>query len=94
VDLDGLDLVPLDRIAGVIDFNPLAGLELARGDGRLAVLRELAIKPLPKVRIGNERLRALVPDVLHCEAESKLMDHRSVELRHPQRIRGRRRLVR
>src|ERR1700730_7994453 len=49
VDLAGLDLVPLDRVAGVIDFNALPGLELARGDGRLAVLRELAIKLLPEV---------------------------------------------
>jgi hypothetical protein len=46
VDLAGLDLVPLDRIAGIINFNPLPRLELAGGDGRLAVLWVLAIKLL------------------------------------------------
>jgi hypothetical protein len=60
VDLSGLDLVPLDRIAGVIDFDPLAGLELARGDRRLAVLRKLAVKLFPEVRVGDQRFRSLL----------------------------------
>ena len=95
MDLAGLDLVPLDRIAGIIDFNTFAGFELTRGDGRLAVLRELAIELFPKIRVRDQRLRALLPDILHREAQSKLMDdHRPLELRHPQRIRARRRLMR
>src|ERR1035438_1746804 len=95
VDLAGFDFVPLDRIAGVIDFHPFRGLELARCDGRLAVLRELAIKLLPEVRICDERFRALLPDELHGEAEPEFVDdYRPLELRHPQRIRARRRLVR
>ena len=62
---------------------------------RLAVLRELAIELLPEVRVGDERLRSLLPDKLHREAEPELVDdHRPLELRHPQRIRARRRLVR
>src|SRR5882762_2855786 len=51
MDLAGLDLIPFDRIAGVINFDPLCGLELAGRDGRLAVLRELAVKLLPEVRV-------------------------------------------
>src|ERR1700677_566059 len=95
MDLAGLDLIPLDRIAGVIDFDPFCRLELARRDGRLAVLRELAVKLLPEVRIGDERFRALLPDKFHRVAEAELVDdHWPLELRHPQRIRSRRRLVR
>src|ERR1700690_1592772 len=95
MDLPGLNLVPLDRVTGIIDFNAFAGLELARGNGRFAVLRGLAIKLIPKIRVGDQRLRALLPNILHREAEPELMDdHRPLELRHPQRIRTRRRLVR
>ena len=95
MDLAGLDLVPLDRVTGIIDLNALPGFELARGDGRFAVLRELAIKLFPKIRVGDQRLRALLPNILHRKAEPELMDdHRPLELRHPQRIRARRRLVR
>src|SRR5580692_8332125 len=43
-DLAGLQLQPLERVAGVIDFHTLAGLKLARRDGSLSVLRELAIE--------------------------------------------------
>jgi len=46
MNLSGLDLVPLNRISCIINFDPLCGLELARGDGRLAVLWVLAIKLL------------------------------------------------
>lgn len=49
MDLTGLDLDPLDRIAGIIDFNPLSGLELAGREGRLPVLRELTIKLFPEI---------------------------------------------
>jgi hypothetical protein len=47
VDLARFDLVPLDGLTRVIDFNPLAGLELSSGDGRFAVLRELMTWTLP-----------------------------------------------
>ena len=80
---------------GIIDFNPFAGLELASCDGRLPVLRELAVELLPEVRIGDECLRSLLPDKFHRVAEAELVDdHRPFELRHPQRIRARRRFVR
>jgi hypothetical protein len=95
VDLPGLDLVPLDWIAGIIDFHPFAGLKFAGRDRRLAVLRELPIKLFPEVGIGDERLRTLLPDKFHRVAEAELVDdHRPFELRHPQRIRACRRLVR
>ena len=86
-DLAGLELDPLDRIAGVIDLHAFAGLELARRDGRLAVLRELAIKLFPEVRVGDEVLRPLLPEELQREAEPEIVDdRRPIELRHPQRI--------
>ena len=44
VDLAGLDVVPLDRIAGVVDLDALAGLERPRGDAGFTALRELAIE--------------------------------------------------
>ncbi|MGA2397147.1 MAG: hypothetical protein ABSG30_03655 [Steroidobacteraceae bacterium] len=95
MDLAGLDLIPLDRIAGVIDFDPFCGLELAGGDRRLAVLRELAVKLLPEVRVRDERFRSFLPDKFHRVAEAEFMDdHWPFELRHPQRVRARRRLVR
>jgi hypothetical protein len=46
VDLARFDLVPLDRIACVIDFHPFAGLKFSGRDRRLAVLRELAVELL------------------------------------------------
>ena len=95
VDLPGLDLVPLDRIAGIVNFDPFRGLEFPGGDGRLAVLRELPIKLFPEIRVGDERLGALLLDKFHRVAEPELVDdQRPFELRHPQRIRARRRLVR
>src|SRR5665213_4297592 len=54
MDLAGLQIKPLDRIASVIDFDPLAGGELASGDARLPVLRELAVELLPKIRVGRQ----------------------------------------
>ena len=74
MDLSGLDLVPLDRIAGVIDFHPFSGLELAGGDRRLAVLRELAVELFPEVRVRDERFRSLLPDKFHRVAEAELVD--------------------
>jgi len=65
------DLVPLDRIAGTIDFDPFAGLELAGGDRRLAVLRELAVELLPKVWVRDKRFRSLLPDKLHRVSEAE-----------------------
>src|SRR5713226_10734249 len=61
VDLAGLDLVPLDRTAGIIDFHPFPGLKFSGRDRRLAVLRELPIKLFPEIRVSDERLRALLP---------------------------------
>src|SRR5258708_5957455 len=89
VDLTALDLVPLDRIAGIIYFDSFAGFELARRDTRLAVLRELAVELLPEVRIGDERFGSLLPDKFHRVPETEFVDdYRPFELRHPQRIRA------
>jgi hypothetical protein len=49
VDLAALEVKPLDRIAGVIDFDPFARIELTSGNACLAVLRELAVELLPEV---------------------------------------------
>ena len=46
MDFAGLEVKPLDRIAGVIDFHSFAGGELASRDARLPVLRELAVELL------------------------------------------------
>src|SRR5450755_375633 len=78
--------------------NHLPSHHPERGEGRdrrLTVLRELPIKLFPEIRVGDERLGALLPDKFHRVAEPELVDdHRPFELRHPQRIRTRRRLVR
>src|SRR5580693_6758105 len=64
MDLAGLEVKPLDRITGVIDFNTFSRAELASGNARLAVLRELAIELLPKVRVGRQVLGPLLPQEL------------------------------
>jgi hypothetical protein len=56
VDLAGLQVKPLDRIAGVIDFDAFSRAELPSGDARLAVLRELAVKLLYMDASRNARL--------------------------------------
>jgi hypothetical protein len=90
MDLAGLEVKPFDRIAGVIDFNPFAGGELAGGDARLPVLRELAIKLLPKIGVGCQVLGPLLPQELQRVAEPEIVDERRpVDLQHPQRIRQR-----
>src|SRR5277367_5679593 len=95
MDLSGLDLIPFDRIAGIINFDPLCGLELAGRDGRLAVLRELAVELLPEVWVRDERFGSLLPDKFHRVSQTELVDdQRPFKLRHPQRIGARRRLVR
>src|ERR1700704_6472703 len=60
VYLAGLDLVPFDRITSIVNFDPFRGLEFPGGDGRRTVLRELFIKLLPEVGVGDERFRSLV----------------------------------
>ena len=86
-DLAGLELDPLDRIAGVIDFDALAGRELARRDRRLPVLRELAVKLLPEVRVRGQVLGLLLPQELQRMPQPQIVDdRRPVQLRHPQRI--------
>src|SRR5256886_3642452 len=47
-DLPALDLDPLDRLASVVDLHAFAGRELPHGDGRFAVLLELALQLSPK----------------------------------------------
>jgi hypothetical protein len=47
MDLAGLHVKPLDRIAGVIDFDAFAGGELTSSDARLPILRELMTWTLP-----------------------------------------------
>jgi hypothetical protein len=47
VSLAGGHLDPLERVAGVIDLDTLAGFEIARGDRGLPVLREPAVPSLP-----------------------------------------------
>ena len=44
VDLAGLDVVPLDRVAGIVDLDALGGLKRSRGDAGVTTLRELAIE--------------------------------------------------
>ncbi len=76
-------------------FPLFPGLELAGGDARLAVLRELGVELLPEVRIRDERFGSLLPDTFHRMPEPELVDdQRAFELRHPQRIRARSRLMR
>lgn len=43
-DLAGLQLDPLECIAGVIDFYTFAGIKLSRRDGGLSILRELPVE--------------------------------------------------
>ena len=88
-------LDPLDRIAGVVDFDALAGLELARRDGGFPVLRELAVELLPEVRVRGEVLRLLLPQELQRMPEAQIVDdRRPIQLRHPQRIRASPRRIR
>ena len=81
VDLARLQIHPLDRIAGVIHFHAFAGLELARRDSRLPVLRELAIKLFLLYFYGEEALSTgifylqVVPDI----AENIPLNHLSNE---------------
>src|ERR1700716_3741629 len=95
VYLAGLDLVPFDRITSIVNFDPYRGLEFPGGDGRRTGLRELFIKLLPEVGVGDERFRSFLPDEFHRVTEAELVnDYRPFHLRHPQWIRARRRLVR
>ena len=63
-DLSGFQLDPLERIAGVIDLNTFGGHELARCDARAAVLPELTVELLPEVRVRDQVLGALRPQIL------------------------------
>jgi hypothetical protein len=86
-DLTGLEFDPIERVAGVVDFHALAGLELARRHRCLAVLRELAVKLLPEVRVSRQVLSFLLPQELQRMPESQIVDDlRPVDLQHPQRI--------
>jgi hypothetical protein len=49
VDLSALQVDPLECIAGIINFHPLAGSKIARRDRSLSILRELAIELFPEV---------------------------------------------
>ena len=50
---------------------------------------------LQRLHVGDERFRSLLPDEFHRVTEPELVnDHRPFQLRHPQRIRTRRRIVR
>src|SRR5882757_1896072 len=87
VDLAGLEVKPLDRVSGVIDFYAFAGGELPNGDACLAVLRELTVKLLPKIRVGRQMLGPLLPQELQRVAEPEIVDERRpIDLKHPQRI--------
>src|SRR5690554_4950224 len=87
MDLACAQIDPLERVARVVHFDPLAWRELARGHRRLSVLRKLAIKLLPEVRVGRERLRALFPNELQRVTQPQLVhDLRPIKLRHPQRV--------
>src|SRR5690554_2419818 len=87
MDLACAQIDPLERVARVVHFDPLAWRELARGHRRLSVLRKLAIKLLPEVRVSRERLRALFPDELQRVTQAELVhDLRPIKLRHPQRV--------
>src|SRR5450432_2484564 len=65
VDLAGLEVKPLDRIAGIVHFHTFAGGELAGGDARLAVLREPAVELLPKIGVGRQDRHAAYPHILN-----------------------------
>ncbi|MGH8306136.1 MAG: hypothetical protein ACRETG_11045, partial [Steroidobacteraceae bacterium] len=89
-DLSRLHLDPLERIAGVIDFDPLPRRERARRDRGFPVLRVLAVELLPEVHIRDEVLGALLPQELQRMTQTQLMDDRGpVQLPHPQRFRQR-----
>jgi hypothetical protein len=86
-DLAGLELDPLERIAGVVDLDALPGLELARRDRGGPVLRELAVELLPEVGVRDQVLGLLLPQELERMAQAEIVDdRRPVELPHPQRI--------
>ena len=86
-DLAALQLDPFDRIAGIVDLDTLAGLELAGRDRGFTQLRELAIKPFPEVAVGRQPLGFLLPQELQRVTQAQIVDdRRPVELRHPQWI--------
>jgi hypothetical protein len=55
-DLAGGQIDPLDAVAGIINFYLLAWFKVARRDGCVTIVRELAIELLPKVGIGGDDL--------------------------------------
>jgi hypothetical protein len=44
---------PRDRVPGIVHLDAFTGLERARRDGRLPVLRELAVELFPEVAVGG-----------------------------------------
>src|SRR5579859_2861717 len=86
-DFSRLKVNPLDRIAGVINFNALSGLKLSCGNRGLPILRELAVELFPEVRIGRQVLSFLLPDKLQWMPKAQIVnDRRPLQLPHPQRI--------
>jgi hypothetical protein len=84
MDLSGLQIKPLDRIAGVIDFGALTRGELSGGDARLPILRELAVELLPKIRVGRQVLGPFLPQELQWVTKTEIVDQRRpIHLQHP-----------
>jgi hypothetical protein len=52
-DLPGREVDPRDRVPGIVHLDAFTGLERARRDGRLPVLRELAVELFPEVAVGG-----------------------------------------
>jgi hypothetical protein len=75
-DLAGLQIDPLDGVAGVIDLNALSGVELTCRDRCRSVLRELAVELLPEVAVGGQMLRPLLPQELQRMPEPQIVDDR------------------
>src|SRR6185437_11332518 len=89
VDLSALQVDPLERVAGVVNFYPLAGSKIARRDRGLSILRELAIELFPEVAVSRQVLSLLFPDELQRMPQSQVVDNgRPVQLQHPQRVCG------
>src|SRR3569833_413927 len=86
-DLTGLQLDPLERIAGIIHFHALARIKLARGDAGLTVLWELTVELFPKVGVRRQVLGSLLPDELQWVPQPQIVnDGWPLQLQHPQRI--------
>lgn len=88
-NLSGLQLHPLETVAGVIHFDSLTGRKLPRRDLGLSVFRELPVELLPEIAVRGQLLGFPFPDKLQRMTQTQIMNDRwPVQLQHPQRVCG------